>query len=87
MTVGSSAYACTYSRASLGPLFLIEILEDVCWTAPSCGIPGEIWYISRLLLGPSNGLVIHVRSGAVAWVQVKSWLLQCGVDLGLTNSN
>ncbi len=26
-------------RASLGPLF--EILEDVCWTGLSCGIPRE----------------------------------------------
>ena len=41
MTVGASTYACTYSRASLGPLFLIEILEDVCWTGLSCGIPRE----------------------------------------------
>ena len=30
MTVRASMYVCTYSRASLGPLF--EILEDVCWT-------------------------------------------------------
>ena len=42
MTAGVSMYACTYSRASLGPLFLIEILEDVCWTGLSCGIPGGI---------------------------------------------
>ncbi len=41
MTVGSSAYACTYFRASLGSLFLIKILEDVYWTVPSCGIPRE----------------------------------------------
>ncbi len=41
MTVGVSMYACTYSRASLGPLFLIEILEDVCWTGLFCGIPRE----------------------------------------------
>ena len=38
MTVGASAYVCTYSRASLGPLFLIEILVDVCWTGLSHGI-------------------------------------------------
>ncbi len=41
MTVGASMYICTYSRASLGPLFLIEILEDVYWTGLSCGIPRE----------------------------------------------
>ena len=41
MAVGVSMYACTYSRASLGPLFLIEILEGVCWTGLSCGIPRE----------------------------------------------
>ncbi len=41
MTAGVSMYACTYSKASLGPLFLIEILEDVCWTGLSCGIPRE----------------------------------------------
>ena len=41
MTIRASVYVCTYSRASLGPLFLIEMLEGVCWTGFSCGIPRE----------------------------------------------
>ncbi len=41
MTVGASTYACTYSRASLGPLFLAEKLEDFYWTVASSGIPWE----------------------------------------------
>ncbi len=34
-------YACTYSRASLGLLFLAEKLEDFYWTVASSGIPRE----------------------------------------------
>ncbi len=41
MTVRASLYACTYSRASLGPLILAEKLEDFYWTVASCGIPRE----------------------------------------------
>ncbi len=41
MTVGASMHACTYSRASLGPLFLAEKLEDIYWTVASCGVPWE----------------------------------------------
>ncbi len=41
MTVGASTYAYTYSRASLGPLFLAEKLEDFYWTVASSSISRE----------------------------------------------
>jgi hypothetical protein len=41
MTSGASTYARIYSRASLGPLFLAEKLEDFYWAVASCGIPRE----------------------------------------------